>query len=296
MRPVALFGVPSSAGAHFRGVENAPKALRAAGVRGDRECGDVTHEVFRPDNADRCARNSEAVVRVAQAVRDRTLSAFDRGDFVLVLGGECTISVGVTAAFVTANPDGALVYFDAQSDLNTPATSTSGILDSMALAHIVNEPGVVPELAALGPVPMLRPEDVVVFGANAREMNRAEIVALDRGAFTTFPLEVVRGNGASAAREAVHRFDAAKRPFLVHFDLDVVDFADLTLGNIPGFSPGLPFSDTVAALEVFVSNPLCAGLVITELNPDHDDAGRTQIDKFATALSRILRHRSQEER
>lgn len=43
----------------------------------------------------------------------------------LILGGDCTITLGVLAAYVARYPDLGLLYFDGDIDVSTPATTTS---------------------------------------------------------------------------------------------------------------------------------------------------------------------------
>ena len=282
-RTLAFIGVPSSAGAHFPGQEKTPAALRSAGFRMEsmHDYGDLPCEQFQPDRTSRCARNADAVIRVAKATRDRTRRAVDAGHVPFVIGGDCSITTGVVAALVERHPDLGLVYFDAHADLNTPLRG-SGIFDSMGLAHMLDEPGVVRELAHIGRRPLLSRRDVVIYGANLKEMNAQEIEALERLRIATSPAD--RDN----AKAIEHWFESEGRPFLVHFDVDVVDFADLPLANIPQFSPGVPWLDALHSLEVFAVSPRFAGLVVTEANPDHDPDG-SAIRVLASALSRIAR-------
>ena len=63
---------------------------------------------------------------------------------------------------------------------------------------------------------------------------------------------------------------------MVHFDVDVIDFVDMPVADVLQHNAGLTFREALACLGVFASSPKCAGLVITELNPDHaDEAGET---------------------
>ena len=54
---------------------------------------------------------------------------------------------------------------------------------------------------------------------------------------------------------------------IVHFDVDVVDSGDLPLGNFPHYNSGVRLEDVVPCLRVLLTDPSCAGLVLTEVNP-----------------------------
>ena len=58
------------------------------------------------------------------------------GSLVLVLGGDCTITLGVLAGLQRVEPDAGLVYFDGDADLSMPGAG-SGILDAMGIAHLL---------------------------------------------------------------------------------------------------------------------------------------------------------------
>ena len=60
--------------------------------------------------------------------------------------------------------------------------------------------------------------------------------------------------------------------FLVHLDVDVLDTGLFPLANFPHFN-GLSLEEMSEALEVLCASPRLAGLVVTEVNPDHDPDG-----------------------
>jgi arginase len=82
------------------------------------------------------------VVAVARSVADQVEEILHDGQLPLVVGGDCTIELGVISGFLRAGEDLALLYFDGGVDSYTPATNLTGILDSMRVAHMLDEPGV----------------------------------------------------------------------------------------------------------------------------------------------------------
>ena len=105
MRGWTMIGVPSSAGAHHAGQELAPAALRKAGLLDRLEAagvtvtdsGDLPTTEFQVDHEHRTARNLAAVVRVATEVADAVAAVVGAGGRPLVVGGDCTITLGVVA-------------------------------------------------------------------------------------------------------------------------------------------------------------------------------------------------------
>lgn len=294
---IALIGVPSSAGAHWPGQEKTPQYLRNAGVITYLEsvglevvdCGDLPLVRFHPDKEHRHQQNLAAVVGVARRVADQVELALQRKLIPLVIGGDCTIGLGVIAGCVRHDEDLSLLYFDGHVDLNTPATSSSGILDSMGIAHMIGEPGTADELCHIGTRFPLMPEDrIVLFGYNPREINAPEQDVLARHRLMRYPLSDVRDRTTQAALEACEYLEEQAKRFVVHFDADAIDFTDLPIADVPQFSQGLMFRDAMACLAVFASSPNFSGLTVTEFNPDHVDEEGTVAETFLEGLAHAL--------
>src|SRR5215216_2845408 len=165
----ALLGVPSSSTAHGPGQEQAPAALRADGLvdvpaRLDTagldpasldlvDLGDVTCHRWQPDPS--TAKNLEAALATFDGVMKRGAQVRRDGRRPLVIGGECTVELGVLAGHLAAGGDPALLYVDV--DLYPPATNPNGALDSMTVAHALALPGTNDRLARHGPAPRCSP-------------------------------------------------------------------------------------------------------------------------------------------
>jgi arginase len=110
-RKVAVLGVPTSAGSHHAGQDRAPAALRAAGLVSQlqeagldvTDLGDVPGVVFTPDAADATARHLATVVQVASGVADAVAMALAGQRLPVVLGRDCTITLGVLDAMGIAH-------------------------------------------------------------------------------------------------------------------------------------------------------------------------------------------------
>ncbi len=300
--PLALVGVPTSAGTHGPGQEKAPGALRAAGLVGALEAagvevhdeGDLPVALYRAAVADPRQRDLDGVVEVAGRVADRVAEVLDRGRTPLVLGGDCTITLGVAAGFARHTDDLGLLYFDGDADLSTPATTSSGVLDSMVVAHLMGEGA--PALARLGPrVPLLPADRLVLFGFDdPDDLGEAQQALLARHGPTAWPASWIReaaGGPRAAAAAALGDLEARVGTVVGHFDVDVVDTGDLPLANFPHFNQGLTLADAVACLEVFCGSGKLGAVVVTEVNPDHDPDG-TQLGRLVDGLAAALARRS----
>jgi hypothetical protein len=136
------------------------------------------------------------------------------------------------------------VYFDGDADLNTPATTRSGILDGVGVAHRLGDGA--PALAGLGPqVPLLPAERLVLFGFDPVMLEPAETERLRRSGLATWPVNKIAGRPAEAAAEALAVLERRADPLLVHFDVDAIDSTELPLANYPHFNLGQSFDSAM---------------------------------------------------
>ena len=290
-----VVGVPTSAGAHHAGQERAPAALRKAGLikalRGAGEsvtdAGDLPGAVFAADPQATGARNLGAVTRVAGQVADAVAARLETGRLPLVIGGDCTITLGVIAGFRRHHPDVGLVYVDGDADLGGAlGADGSGILDSTGVAHLLGRG--TPELCGLaGPGPLLEPGRLALVGGDPRETDDAGRRFLAETGVSFQEAPALIADPAGAAARALAAIAPASGPLVVHFDVDSVDSADLPLANFPHYGSGVRLSQVVTCLQVLRAAPAFAGLVLTEVNPTHDPGG-AQLARYVAAVAAAI--------
>lgn len=278
MEPTAgwtVVGVPSSAAAHSRGLEKAPAALRGAGLLdalrdagvGVRDDGDLPTATWRAHRRPDEPNDAERVTAGLRAVRDRVGAVLDRGERPLVLGGECTVTLGVVAAVAERHPDMALVYVDGGQDLQLPPDHPDEpILDSMGVAHLLDLPGAWQPLAGLGHRrPLLGADRLVFFGySDGEEDTHGHVPAAVR-----VPVDEVLADPERAARRALDTVGDA--PFVLHLNVDVLDYLTLPAADIPTYGRGLDPATLDRALRVLGAGPGPQAMICAEVNPDHAD-------------------------
>jgi arginase len=295
---LALIGAPSGAGACGVGQERAPAALRAAGLIEEQDAagyevddrGDLPVVPWRPDRARPRAQNLEMVVEVVRRTSARVAEALaeDVGG-VLVLGGDCTVGIGTIAGSRSAIGDLAVAYYDLHFDLNTPASARDGALDWMALGHILSVEESEPALAgAAGVVPLIQPSQVVLFSQDPRHATRFERGEVERLELPHIPLEDVQADPAGAAREALYLLAARSDRFVIHLDLDVVDFTDAPLSEHPSRNAGLKLNRMLDALRVLASGPGRVAITLTELNPHNALSDDGLLQRFTHSLAEAI--------
>jgi len=204
-----------------------------------RDAGDVVGEVFAVDRPQATARNVDAVVRVALAVAD-AVEREVHGSIPVVLGGDCTITLGVVAGLQRVHGDVRLAYFDGDGDLNSPQRTRSGILDSTGVAHLLGIADT--PLAGIGrTTPMLADHQLMLLGYDPSDPDSYDAGALDaRPGLVHFSEAALRVDPVAIARRAIDGLAATGASIAVHFDVDAVDSRDLPLANFPHYGTGVP--------------------------------------------------------
>jgi arginase len=295
-RPIALIGAPSSAGAFAPGPEQAPAALRAAGLTSKLrqagadvdDYGDVPGFRWAPDRDHLLAMNVSAVVQVALDVAERVAAANAAGRMALVIGGDCAVGVGTYLGVRRGHHEPWLLYHDPHPDLNTPADNNSGSLGWMGNAHLLGRPGAVAELTQLDHGPALKPERLILFGASPTRSRPAEREAIEALDITVIPEDDVAADPASTATSALGLIGDA--PYALHFDSDCIDFADLPICENTDRNVGLTHQCAFQALNCAASGPGLQAITVTQITPYHGATDGSTTSTFTDGLVTALMH------
>jgi arginase len=250
-----------------------PAALRDAGLvqrLGVADLGDVRAPIADATrDADTGIVGYRDVVNATAAIQETTGALLTDGRRPLVVGGDCTILVGIGRALAQDAPGAGLVFVDGHFDTYDGGNSPTGEAADMDLALVLGRGPA--ELCETGP--LLDPTNVVVLGPRDRaDMQRDH--ALDPaavGASVIDETEIRRsGTGAVAAH-----IDDALRPAAgvwVHVDLDVLSTAAMPAVDYPQ-PGGLDWSQLSDLLRPRVVDPHFLGMDVTILNPTLDRDG-----------------------
>jgi arginase len=295
-RRLSVIGVPSSAGAFASGQELAPAALREAGLLPRlsglgldvEDLGDSPAFRWRPDRDQPRAQNLGAVIESVRATSSRVESVLRAGRTALVLGGDCTVGVGTVAGARLAFGSVGLIYFDLHADMNTPASVVDGALDWTGVAHMLALEGTEPEFAsAVLPAPLLAPGDIVLFAHGEAQATEWEREQIGRLRMNRLMVEEVAADPVAEGELAVHQIRSGHERYVVHLDVDVIDFTDAPLSENTGRGIGLTFDMAMMALRALVDSDRLAALTVTELNPQHAAAEEGLLDRFVGTLTGV---------
>jgi arginase len=303
-KQIVILGAPTSAAALAAGHEKAPQALRAAGLveklqstgYSVTDIGDDPVELYKPDEESPRARNLSRVVASLEALKPRVEAAVKTGALVLVLTGDCSSALATVAGVRRYYRGASVVYMDSDADLNVPATSPSGCVDGMVVAHLTGR-GAAEMVRFWSEPPLVRDPDVALFGIS--RLDAPEEGVLASTAIRCFRAADVRRMGPAAAAEmAVERIHGGKNELVAHVDVDVISGDDFSATDLPGSEGGLRLDEMREALMVVVKQPRLVALEIAAYNPERDTDGagaKLIVELIASVLAARLEAQRKEE-
>jgi arginase len=207
------------------------------------------------------------VRRAAADIAARVGNVLNAGEMPLVLGGDCTLLLGVFGALPAAS---GLWFVDGHADFYDGETSPTGEAADMELSILT---GHGPHGLLESSEPLLDPAAVVLLGHRPDELGTD--VALENGrldprihALTAG--EVRRQGAAGTGVDAAARL--ADRPAWLHLDLDVLDETALPAVSYP--QPlGLDWDEVVEIARPLAAAPNLIGVSVADFNPDRDPDG-----------------------
>ncbi|MEM8983450.1 MAG: arginase [Pseudomonadota bacterium] len=292
-RPIQLIGVPLDLGASRRGTDAGPSAVRVAGLApGLQRLGfelateldiDVpSAESRQPASLD--ARFKSEILSVCRALADATEQAFIAGHTPLVIGGDHSIAMGTVSGaaryFHGRGEDLGLIWFDAHGDMNLPATSPTGNIHGMPLAHLLGRGD--RDLAGIaGFTPTIKPENVALVGI--RDIDDGERRIIHESGIRTFTMRDIDEQGMTAVcREALATVTDGTAGFHVSFDVDGCDPTVIPGSGtlVPG---GISYREAHQLLENCADTGLMTSMEVVELNPFLDQ-GNVSAERAVTLI------------
>ena len=232
MARLAIVDAPLDCSGAGRGEEHAPAALRAAGLleRLDaRDAGEADARIrdTRRD-PDTGVIGALEVRRASTAIAARVREVLDAGERPLVVGGDCTLLLGVFEAL----PGGSGLWFvDGHADFYDGESSPTGEAADMDLAILT---GHGPSGLLDRDGPLVEPAAVVLLGHRPDELHpdvAHENTRLDPAVHAVTAPEVRRRGADRVGSDAAARL--ATRPAWLHLDLDVLDEGVLPAVSYP---------------------------------------------------------------
>jgi arginase len=284
MRRIAVLDAPTNLGLRPPTSTSVPGCAKAPGALRDhdllarlraRDAGCLTAPRYDPGDW----RPGDGVCHAREisdysvALAERIGSIIDRGEFPLVLGGDCSILLGSALAMhrlgEAVGGRIGLVFVDGHSDFRHPGNASYvGAAAGEDLALVTGRGQA--DLAAIeGRRPYFRDIDVVVLGIRAQDEYRLDLQA---AGITTRPVPSLRAEGAARTAQWAHEQLADCAGYWVHIDVDVLDPAVMPAVDAPD-PGGIAFAELEILLAGLVDTPHCLGVELTVFDPDYDPDG-----------------------
>ena len=295
-RRVAVIGAELDLGAGRRGVDMGPSAIRYAGL-GERltELGLEVEDRGNVDAAlpetvaagDEHARFLPEIKATCERIAAEVTVADREGLVPIVLGGDHSIALGTLGGLASRRGPGAVLWFDAHGDLNTPETTPSGNVHGMPLAAALGRGGPGFESASWT-LPALQPERVAVIGA--RDLDRGERALIAELGLSVHTMSEIDRRGIEAVvSESLER--AAGAAFVhISLDMDGLD-PDVAPGVGTAVRGGLTYREAHLAMELVAESGLAGSLEVVEVNPILDrenTTAATAVELVASALGATI--------
>jgi arginase len=289
MKACSVIDAPSDLGLRPTGVRGLPQALREAGLLEGlpdaRYDGIVPVPAYSPRRRRTAVLNTEGIRAFSSTLAEHVEFALNQHRFPLVLGGDCSILLGIALALRRRGRFG-LFFVDGHADFYSPESEPNGELASMELAAVTG--GAPEELADLeGLRPLIREKDVVALGI--RDLKEAEEYRspdIRQSSIKLFDLDRVRESGArAAAAEGLALLEqSGVAGFWIHLDADVLN--DEVMPAVDYRMPGgLWPEELVEILQVVLLSPLAVGMDVTIYNPSLDDQERAAARVLARSIA-----------
>lgn len=274
-----IAGVPIDCTGRATGVERMPHALRQAKLV-ERlqmtDLGDWPVGINDPTRDPVTGMIGFADVCTTTAViQANVVNIWQQGKRPFLIGGCCTLLIGVGAALKTRFGTAGLAFVDGHLDFYDGRTSPTGEAADMELAILTGlGPAGLVDLA--GEPPLIDPAHIVVMGyrdGQTAAKDGAPDPALVVPQMTLLDVTAVRQQRLyQTGKQTAVRLAHAPGHFWLHIDLDVLDEKALPAVDYP-MPGGLSWDELTLLLTPLARSPQLVGVDVTIYNPTLDPTG-----------------------
>ena len=294
MRNLVLFGVPVDSVGRCGGTEHGPRAVRELGLAdavGAEDRGDLDVSI-RGDELDPQTGIVAGgdVLATTKEIRSVVAEAIGEGRNPLLGGGCCSELPGALAGARDALGSVGLAYVDGHADLYDGETSTTGEAADMPISVIL---GLGPRgwVEAAGG-PGAEAERTFLIGYRDQQESIEDGMRQPEDLDPSprlHPIEAVHSDGARETGEHAAASLAARGPFWLHLDVDVLDqeafpATDYLMGG------GMSWDELNELLPPLLSSDALIGASIACYNPDKDPdraCGRALVEALRPLVGRL---------
>ncbi len=281
MKPIQLISAPSILGLFPGGVENLSKSFLSHGLA-DKLTSDqpvihvpILNHLYHTERDIRTnCLNTESIVRFSSSLIEHVTRTITKQQFALVLGGDCSILLGIMPALKKLGTYG-LIFLDAHADFYEPEKSTTGQVADMDLAIV----------SGRGPEPLTNMDELKPYVADRhivhigqrdwQETKKYRSQDIKETPIKCFDLAEIETKGIKDVSAEMLRYisNLAYDGFWIHFDTDVLsDQVNPAVDyRLPG---GLQIEQAVYLITELIKTNKSVGMSVTIFNPTLDTDGR----------------------
>lgn len=287
---VSIMGAPMVLGQAYMGTEKAPDYLREHGLgeritslgfqledRGNLEF--PTRSIYMPREF-----YKDVVGAATKQIAEEWWSvACDPSKFVLLLGGDQSISIGSIAGCLKTNKDTVTVWVDSRANLRTKFTSNRGNIHKMSAAYSLRLPGTEFEhFEWLDDYPALEPNNMVYIGLSKIHPTEKEVLSTKQ--IKAFTMHDIDGRGIGQVMDEVTEFIGG-RP--IHLSLDVAACENFHVDRTKSFigrNLVLTFRECHYICESLASTGNLGSMDLCEVNPELETFNKESIHHDAILI------------
>jgi arginase len=292
---IELIGVPFDGYGREGSQARAASALREAGLvdalashaaapHTVRDGGDLSLPAFETGRGPQTGLvNEPALLAMTEQLNERVAAAITDGVFPVVVGGDCSLLLGVVTGLRDVTERPGLLFVDGHEDTMPLDVVEDGEAANCEIGLLLGVTGRLLTGPLAPRLPALEIDGLAMLGQrDDRWRRRFNVGAVSGLGVWSRPLDQMRDDPGEAARAATTHLRANTDRWWLHVDLDVLDpevFGAQGLPDFPHQPDGLDLAQLAAVTTEAIGAGGCVGLSVTiydpEQDPDGSDAGAT---------------------
>lgn len=274
---IQIISAPSILGLKPNGVEKLPQSLIDVGLINKVNSVDSIIDIptlnetysHRRDPITKCL-NPVAIRDFSLRLMKEITNQIYKSTFPLVLGGDCSILIGIMAG-LRMNGNYGLIFFDAHADFYQPEKSTTGEVADMDLAIVTGRgPKILTDISNLKPY--VQDNNVIHIGQrDAAETKEYGSQDIKKTGIKSFDLDKIKSAGISKVLiEIMEHIEKLNLDgYWIHFDTDVISDEENPAVDYR-LPDGITFNQIGHILNQLIQTGNIKGMDVTIFNPNLD--------------------------